>query len=455
MSNDPGITPDNSLFRLYASRCMQWAMLHCPGRVLNYLDRQRSLLIRLLPHRTKEYLKTISLRAGPDISLRTQLDRFISLHVVNNPSGRVFLIHSGTTFTESEGQRPMRLARELARRGVPVVFAYWRWRPIAPVQPSMFPNIFCMPIDEFQKDYGSLLGDSRLSSLKRTFLMEFPQLSLVEIVNYANVHGWRTVYDSIDDWEAFREQNQASWYDRDVETYLLQNADLITATCENLREKMIAMGVRQTHLLPNAFEDWAISNHLTPPTIRKGRITIGYFGHLTGSWFDWPLLTAVAKRRPDWVFHVVGYGLDKRITSCENVLFLGKVAHGDLPAYAKNWDVAMIPFKPSKLSTAVDPIKIYEYISLGLPTVVTGMKHLASYPGVFCAGDDVEFEAAVERAAKEGLDAATVEAFLAGNRWSNRIDTLLKLLDEEGHYSVASLALAKYIPPPVIDRAAA
>ncbi len=161
----------------------------------------------------------------------------------------------------------------------------------------------------------------------------------------------------------------------------------------------------------------------------------------------------MAKRRPDWVFQIIGYGLDKRIASCDNVLFLGKVEHCDLPLYAKNWDVAMIPFQPSRLSVAVDPIKIYEYISLGLPTVVSGMPHLASYPGVYAVGDDMEFEAAVEKAAQQGLDAATAEAFLGLNRWSNRIDTLLNLLNEEGQRSAASLALANDDLPP--SRAAA
>jgi len=396
--------------RRFAFRSLQWAIAHCPSRVSGYFDVQRSIFTRLLPGRVKEFLKRTAQNARPNVPLRQQLEQFISRQATNNPSGRVFLIFSGTTFTESEGQRPTRLARELARRGIPVIFAYWRWDAAAPPQISSLPGIFCLPIDELLKDCETIFKDSRLSSLERVFMMEFPHPSLMEIVNYANAYGWRTVYDAIDDWEEFHKQGQAFWYDRDLETYLLQNADITTITCENMLVKMAAMGTEHVHLLPNAFEDWTTPGRCEPPPARKGRITIGYFGHLTGSWFDWPLLTTVAKRRPDWVFHIIGYGLDKRIAPCNNILFLGKVEHGDLPAYAKNWDVAVIPFQPSKLSVAVDPIKIYEYISLGLPAVVTGMPHLASYPGVIAAQDDLEFEAAVEKAARQRLDAATVEA---------------------------------------------
>jgi hypothetical protein len=149
----------------------------------------------------------------------------------------------------------------------------------------------------------------------------------------------------------------------------------------------------------------------------------------------------VAKRRPDWTFHIIGYGLDKRIAPCNNLIFLGKVEHCDLPTFAKNWDVAMIPFQASKLSSAVDPIKIYEYISLGLPTVVTGIPHLASYPGVLTANGELEFEAAVERASRMDIDETTVETFLSSNRWSNRIDILQTILHESEQRSATSLAL--------------
>ena len=162
---------------------------------------------------------------------------------------------------------------------------------------------------------------------------------------------------------------------------------------------------------------------------------------MTSSWFDWPLVASLAKRRSDWTFQIIGYGLDKRIARRENLIFLGPVEHRDLPAYARNWDVAMIPFQVSKLCAAVDPVKIYEYISLRLPVVAKGMPHLASYPGVITANNEAEFESAVEKAAKIKIDQSAVDAFLDRNRWSNRIDSLLDILAEEKNWNAASLAL--------------
>ena len=437
----------NRPLRRLASRSVKWAIAHSPRRVIDHFDLHQSLYVGLLPHVVKESLKKMSRGEGPNVSLRQELDQFLSREMANNPINKVFLIFSSVTFTESEGQRSTRFARELARRGIPVIFAYWRWDTTTPPDVSTFPGVFCLPIDDFLKDHESILSDARLGSLERVFLMEFPHPSLMEIVNYANAYGWRTVYDVIDDWEEFHKQGQACWYDRDLETYLLQNADIATITCENLLEKMTAMGADRTHLLPNAFEDWTAPNRHMAPPVRKGRITIGYFGHLTCSWFDWPLIVTVAKRRPDWTFHIIGYGLDKRIAPCDNLIFLGKVQHCDLPAFAKNWDVAMIPFQESKLCSAVDPVKIYEYISLGLPTVVTGLPHLASYPGVLTANGELEFEAAVEMAAKMDIDETTVKTFLSSNRWANRIDTLHSILHESEQRCATSMALEDDISP--------
>ncbi|MGA2798654.1 MAG: glycosyltransferase [Thermoguttaceae bacterium] len=447
MINDPvsapAISPSCRPVRRLISRGVQWVVTHCPRPVRNHFDLHRSFYAGLLPKRIKQYLKTTARLAGFDVSLHRRLDHFLTRQAADNSSGRVFLIFSGVTFTESEGQRPTRFARELAGRGIPVIFAYWRWKASTPAEQSGNPGVFCLPIDEFRKDYENLLADQRLSSLKRVFMMEFPHPCLFEIVNYANVSGWRTVYDVIDDWEEFHKRGQAVWYDRDLETYLLQNADVATITQNNLLKKMSDLGAERFVLLPNACEDWGEPGKNSLPPMRKGRITIGYFGHLTSSWFDWPLVVALAKRRPDWTFHIIGYGLDKRIESLDNLIFLGRVEHGDLPALAKNWDAAMIPFQASKLSAAVDPIKIYEYISLRLPTVVSGMPHLASYPGVFTASNAAEFEAALEKAAKTKIDAMTAETFLSANRWSNRIDALLKILDEGEYWNATSLALTK------------
>ena len=41
----------------------------------------------------------------------------------------------------------------------------------------------------------------------------------------------------------------------------------------------------------------------------------------------------------------------------------------DMPNYLIKFDVCLIPFKKNKVTEAVDPVKLYEYFSLGKPVV--------------------------------------------------------------------------------------
>jgi hypothetical protein len=54
-----------------------------------------------------------------------------------------------------------------------------------------------------------------------------------------------------------------------------------------------------------------------------------------------------------------------------NMHFLGRKSYAELPAYCKEFDVGLIPFKINELTKAVNPIKLREYLAAGLPVVST------------------------------------------------------------------------------------
>ncbi len=110
-------------------------------------------------------------------------------------------------------------------------------------------------------------------------------------------------------------------------------------------------------------------------SLDRGEVTAGYFGYLSDAWFDWNLVVKAAELRPGWRCYLIGYGEDARHLDDlpPNVVFLGKMPQRDLARYAANWDVAIVPFKESELAAGADPIKIYEYLAMGLPVVVTGV----------------------------------------------------------------------------------
>jgi glycosyltransferase involved in cell wall biosynthesis len=82
-----------------------------------------------------------------------------------------------------------------------------------------------------------------------------------------------------------------------------------------------------------------------------------------------------------------------------NVHFLGRKPHAELPGYCKGLDVALIPHKVNELTRHMNPIKLREYISAGLPIVSTDLPEMRLYPDYCIVGRNyAEFEAGVATA---------------------------------------------------------
>lgn len=365
-----------------------------------------------------------------DQNMLKELNIFCSEHM--QAEGCVVFL-SGVLFTRSEGQRVTWLTRAFTRMGIPVVFAYFRFagQEIQPQDPQ-FPDVFQIPIDQLWAFPGEYLNLLRQTGPRKLFVAEFPHPALIRLTNMFRVNQWTAVYETIDDWAEFHRVGQADWYDEGVERYIMANMDQLVATAETLADRVAGISKRTVDFLPNAFEQGSLARSDTPRDLQRGEsLTIGYFGHLTSSWFDWPMLIQTAQRHPDWLFHIIGYGYDNEIPLPANILLLGKVAHEELPHYAANWNVAIIPFKVTRLSGGVNPIKVYEYLQLQLPVVACGMPHLSKFPYVQNAQDAMEFETCVQKAAEMRMDAQILREFLAQNTWGQRARSLLNKMIRE------------------------
>jgi glycosyltransferase involved in cell wall biosynthesis len=353
-----------------------------------------------------------------------KLDLFVQ-DVVRNRS-QLMVVYTTDPYLETRGQRSTWLTKEFVRRGIPVIFFYWRWDPKEAVAESGDPLVVQVPIDEFSKVQEQLFSSG--PNLERIFLIEFPDARLFEKINLANAHSFITIFDCVDDWEEFAKAGQALWYDAAVERYLVRNANLVVATNQRLAQKLKEMGASHVPIIPNGVDLNSFDPKTEKAGLQRGTLTAGYFGHLTESWFDWDVVTKTAQARKDWVFHIIGYGEPSGLKLPENVCFWGRVEHRDLPAYARIWDVAMIPFKEGRLTEAVDPIKLYEYLHLGLPVVATNMDHLCGTPGVYpCLRDD--FEKALVLAKRTPFPRQEAERFVRSNTWEKRADRLLEEID--------------------------
>jgi glycosyltransferase involved in cell wall biosynthesis len=355
--------------------------------------------------------------------------RFSDQVALDGPQ-RIVAILSTTQLVQSEGQRTTNLALECARRGIPVVFAAWRWDTSPWIhQDRLSDRILQVPIDQVVKYPDELF--SSFAECERIVIFEFPHPDFSSLMASADAQGWITIYDVIDDWEGFWRTDQAPWYDRGVERLVVGSADMVTCVNRNLASKVSGFGREHALVLPNGLVD-GIAVVTEKRSLRRGKITLGYWGHLTGSWLDWDLIRATAEAEPDWVFYIAGYGDQFRPPRLpENVTFMGKVPQSSLAAIAENLDVGVVPFKHGMVSEGADVIKIYEYLAMGLPVVVTGIEAPEGASShVLRAGNLDEFRLKVRQAAAmRGEGADERKAYAQARTWGSRLDTLLEAID--------------------------
>ncbi len=90
---------------------------------------------------------------------------------------------------------------------------------------------------------------------------------------------------------------------------------------------------------------------------------------------DLELFEAAAEAFPEGNVVVVGRArVDvSRLGRWPNVHLLGPRPYAELPALAKGFDVALLPFRINELTLNANPLKVREYLAAGLPVVSTAV----------------------------------------------------------------------------------
>jgi glycosyltransferase involved in cell wall biosynthesis len=163
---------------------------------------------------------------------------------------------------------------------------------------------------------------------------------------------------------------------------------------------------------------------------------------------DRSLLATVARSRPDWTIAIVGrVTVDTAaLAALPNVRFLGRQPYARLPEFCKGFAAGLIPFVVTDFTRHINPIKLREYLSAGLPVVSTSLPEVASYAGLCAvAGTPAEFVDGVGRALAADSPAARAQRSAAMQRetWEAKVDDLgrmvLRAKDVAAHRRHASV----------------
>ncbi|HEV8629480.1 MAG TPA: glycosyltransferase, partial [Thermoanaerobaculia bacterium] len=310
-------------------------------------------------------------------------------------------------------QRPQQLARCFARAGWRVY--YPRLRLAAQAEPPQLveSGIWQLTLagdpelDPYQRPLSAADAASALSSLQGLP----PAHDLRGCWVVAQLPGWRALaeaaraafggallFDCMDDFSSFGDHADLGSEER----ALAVAADLVTVTAEALHAKL-APASRRCRIVRNGCDPEHFGPAIARP--RPGRRpVVGFFGGIH-DWFDGPLVAALARRRPEWNFWLVGdtyRGNVEELRALSNVRFWGELSYAGLPRVASWFDVGLIPFVRTPLTLATNPVKVYEMLAAGLPVVAVDLPELRPLQPLVALGEGVdELEALLAAALAE------------------------------------------------------
>lgn len=222
-----------------------------------------------------------------------------------------------------------------------------------------------------------------------------------------------------------------------LEDTLLRRSDRVLYVSHELMEQDSAVvgdraffldhGVDLTHFTP------APEGSVAPEVAALPSPRVGFFGGFDDYVVDMDLLLRTARELPDVHLVLVGDAtcpMDDLVAE-PNVTWLGKRPYAEIPALGRGFDVALMPWLDNDWIRHANPIKLKEYLALGLPVVTTYYPEVEPYRDlVRVAPHRDDFVGLVKETLSHPGDGARRRTGVLECSWAARAAALGALVDD-------------------------
>jgi glycosyltransferase involved in cell wall biosynthesis len=293
-----------------------------------------------------------------------------------------------------------------------------------------------------------VLGASADRSLGRQVARAADRLALTDplvwindayYARFALATGWPTIYDVTDDWllADFPARQEARL--RANDELLLERSGAVVVCSPDLAR---TRGDRRSvDLIPNGVDVELFRTPQDRPDVLPAGPVAVYVGTLHEWRFDVPLLEELAAALPDVQIALVGPNSlgttdAARLASFPNVHLVGPQPYDLVPGFLQHADVVVIPHLVNPFTESLDPIKAYECVAAGRPTVATPVAGFRDLGDAVVVADRTEFVRVVSRVLDSADSADTEAPATAVASWRERAQAMAAVMrrvrDEAG-----------------------
>ncbi|MCL5291407.1 MAG: glycosyltransferase [Actinobacteria bacterium] len=288
-----------------------------------------------------------------------------------------------------------------------------------------------------------LLHDGELIRLVKDMVAKKPPAPLILWLNspvFAKLTGEigedLVVYDARDDWLFHPQLQPIRRMIADGYRLIGERADLIFAVSRVLARRF-GGGRSEVHVVPNGIDCDLFSPagvEIPAELANLPRPIIGYVGKMQQR-FDVGFVAGTAALMPEASFVLVGpvFTPDhfKHLERMTNVHFLGRKHQSLIPGYIEGFDVCMMSHTDDNFTAAMNPLKLYEYLAMGKPTICTKVRGLEQFRDlIMTAPDPKSFVKLVGRALSEPEEKKRERMDFARRQgWQGRVDRMIELVN--------------------------
>ena len=244
----------------------------------------------------------------------------------------------------------------------------------------------------------------------------------------------KIVSDVIDDQTQFTNNLKVKKSFKEQYKFALETSVLNLCNTDTVEEKFVNDGFALKRITNGAefFTDEELESWPMPKDLDGlQKPILGYVGNLDPVRLDLELIEGIAKANPTSSLVFIGSAhrggamidLAQRYS---NIHILGVRKYNDALVYINQFDVALIPHNNNEMTRFMNPLKLYNYASIGKPIVSTRLDGLKiSYDGLFISDTSTAFIENITKTLQlEKVRFNLPEEFL----WNNKVDEIVDIL---------------------------